>query len=393
MERLQPKLRFPEFEGDWIFKFGNELFEPISDKNHKSDLPILAISQEFGAIPRDLIDYKISVTDKSIDSYKIVRKGNFIISLRSFQGGIEYSNYEGICSPAYIILGSTLKMEDVFYKYYLKTDSYILKLQSKLEGIRDGKMISFKYFSEIKLPYPDLGEQQKIAQFLTQVDQKINQLTQKQTLLEQYKKGIMQQLFTQKLRFKDDNGKEYPEWEEKTLGEVGEIVTGKTPSTSDLDLWDGDIQFITPSDIDENLKYQEETERYVKLVPKMKVLPPKTIIYTCIASIGKMCLSLKPCITNQQINSIIPFKDYNNEFIYYWLFYLTPKIKSTQANTTLPIINKTDFLKFKIFIPNDEEQTKIANFLSAIDDKINQVKTQLEKTKTFKKGLLQQMFV
>ena len=114
-------------------------------------MPILAISQEYGAVPREMINYQISVTEKSIDGYKVVEKGDFIISLRSFQGGIEYSNYKGICSPAYIILRSKIDINDHFYKTYFKTNNYIQELCRKLEGIRDGKMISYKYFSEIKL--------------------------------------------------------------------------------------------------------------------------------------------------------------------------------------------------------------------------------------------------
>src|SRR5690606_34341905 len=93
-------IEFPK----WETKLGSDVFESISNKNHNSDLPILAISQEHGAIPRNMIDYQISVTDKSIESYKVVEIGDFIISLRSFQGGIEFSKYQGICSPAYIIL-------------------------------------------------------------------------------------------------------------------------------------------------------------------------------------------------------------------------------------------------------------------------------------------------
>lgn len=109
-----PKLRFPKFEEFWEISNGRQLFESISNKNHNSDLPILAISQEYGAVPREMIDYKISVTDKSIESYKVVEKGNFIISLRSFQGGIEYSNYHGICSPAYVILKPKRQINDIF---------------------------------------------------------------------------------------------------------------------------------------------------------------------------------------------------------------------------------------------------------------------------------------
>ncbi|WPO81417.1 restriction endonuclease subunit S [Chryseobacterium sp. JJR-5R] len=208
-------------------KFGNEIFQNISDKNHNSDLPILAITQEYGAIPRDLIDYKISVTDKSVDSYKVVQKGDFIISLRSFQGGIEYSEYQGICSPAYIILRPIITVDRIFYKYYLKTSKYITHLNRKLEGIRDGKMISYKYFSDISLPLPSIAEQNKISSFLFLIDSRIQ--TQKkiishlQTSIQSYR----QKIFSRKIRFKDISSKDYPDWEIKKLGEIAMRLTNK----------------------------------------------------------------------------------------------------------------------------------------------------------------------
>ena len=105
-QEIVPKLRFPEFEVDYNIKFlrGDSLFEPIVNKNHNSDLPLLAITQDQGAVPRDQIDYNVTVTKKSLVSYKVVEIGDFIISLRSFQGGIEYSRFKGICSPAYIAI-------------------------------------------------------------------------------------------------------------------------------------------------------------------------------------------------------------------------------------------------------------------------------------------------
>ena len=193
------KLRFKRDDGgefeDWDYKNGNLVFETISNKNHNSDLPILAISQKYGAIPRELIDYKVHVSTKSVDSYKVVEVGDFIISLRSFQGGIEYSNYLGICSPAYIILRQKIEINRDFFKFYLKTHSYIQELKKKLEGIRDGKMISYKYFSEIKLPLPCLEEQQKISTFLTSLDQKITQTTQQIEAMKSFKKGLLQEMF------------------------------------------------------------------------------------------------------------------------------------------------------------------------------------------------------
>ena len=125
----------------------------------------------------------------------------------------------------------------------------------------------------------------------------------------------------------------------------------------------------------------------------MKLLPAKSIIFTCIASIGKMSLSVYPCITNQQINSIIPYANFDNEFIYYSLLEIADYIKSTPSANAVPIINKTEFSKFIIPIPSLPEQIKIALFLSEIDAKIAMTTLQIEQAEKWKKGLLQGMFV
>ena len=197
---LSGEVRFEGFDGEWEYKNADLLFETISNKDHNSDLPILAISQDLGAVPRHMINYKITATEKSISGYKVIEKGDFIISLRSFQGGIEYSNYKGICSPAYIILRPCVIIEDIFYKYYFKTHKYIQQLNSKLEGIRDGKMISYKYFSEIKIPFPLIEEQQKIAQTLTTADKEIELLKKELEALKEQKRGLMQRLLTGEVR-------------------------------------------------------------------------------------------------------------------------------------------------------------------------------------------------
>lgn len=398
-KEIVPKLRFPEFqESDIDFVYGDRLFESITNKNHNSDLPILAITQDQGAVPRDQIEYNVTVTDKSLSNYKVVEVGDFIISLRSFQGGIEYSRFRGICSPAYIILRKRKGcISELYYKYYLKTWKYIQSLNRNLEGIRDGKMISYSQFSSIKVPYPHLvEEQQKIADCLSSIDELIDAESRKLKALEKYKKGLMQKLFPAEgktlpeWRFPEFQG--CGEWKYKEIGEIGEVITGKTPSTSDKALWDGDIQFVTPTDITEN-KYQHLTQRTVVKTPNMKVLPKHTIMFTCIASIGKMALSLYPCITNQQINSIIPKSCYNNEFIYYSLLQKTFLIKAGFSNSTLPIINKTDFSKIQVpVILDKKEQQKIVECLSEIDTMITEQSNKVKQLKAHKKGLMQGLF-
>lgn len=393
-----PKYRFPEFALDASIDYvaGGFLFDPITNRNHHADLPILAITQEYGAIPRDEIDYKVSVTKKSLKAYKIVEKGDFIISLRSFQGGIEYSMYDGICSPAYIILRKKTNIIDQYYKYYFKSHRFIQDLNKDLEGIRDGKMISYGQFSSILLPKPDEEEQQKIVDCLSSIDDLISVEEKKLSLLNDYKKGWMQKLFPAEGKtvpewrfpeFKDDNN-----WKCVEIETVGKVITGKTPPTSNDSLWNGSIQFVTPTDIVGD-KYQRLVQRTVVKTSNMKVLPKGTIMFTCIASVGKMAISVYPCVTNQQINSIITKKGYYNEFIYYSLFRNVNKIKSGLSNTTVPIINKTNFSKIQISVTlNEKEQQKIANFLSGIDDLISTQADRIEALKQHKQALMQGLF-
>lgn len=386
-----PQLRFNGFEGKWQEVKGNYLFDSISDKKHNSDLPILAITQDQGAIPRELINYKVIVSDASVDSYKVVNVGDFIISLRSFQGGIEYSNYKGICSPAYIILRNTKEIFRSFYKIYFKTYIYISKLGEKLEGIRDGKMVSYKYFSEISIPYPSIQEQEKIASFFTVIDQKLNLLKEKREKLQLYKKGVMQQIFSQKLRFKDEKGNEFPEWEEKSLGEICEFNNGKAHENSIVDL--GKYVVVNSKFIstDGRIKKYSDKQFYPlyksDIVMVMSDVPNGKAIAKCylIDEDNKYTL-------NQRICQLKSKKDLNPFLIY--LLNRNRYFLSFDSGVGQTNLRKDEILECPLYIPSDtKEQQKIADFLYVLDTKINLVSTQIEKTELWKKGLLQQMFV
>lgn len=196
---ISQEIRFKDDEGkefgEWETRKACAVFKNHTNKNHNGDLPILAVTQNKGAILRDNLDMKIISSEVSIKSYKIVEAGDFIISLRSFQGGIEYSNVFGICSPVYTVLKPKIEINNLFFREYLKKSDFIQQLNGTVEGIRDGKQISYNAFSTLDLTFPTLPEQTKIANFLSAIDEKISHCQVQITKMEQYKKGLLQQLF------------------------------------------------------------------------------------------------------------------------------------------------------------------------------------------------------
>lgn len=198
---LTGKKRLKEFEKT-IFKksLANEIFNNTSVKNNDESLELLSATQEYGIIPRSLLEAKVTMPTGSVSTYKLVVKGDFVISLRSFQGGIEYSEYKGIVSPAYTVLKAIKPINEDFYKYYFKSIDLIGRLSVAVIGIRDGKNISYDDFSRISLPNPTLQEQNKIAEILNTASQELKEYQKKLNNLKMQKKGLMQQFLTGKVR-------------------------------------------------------------------------------------------------------------------------------------------------------------------------------------------------
>ena len=192
------------FSGAWKWLRAAELFKTISQKNNSEDEELLAVTQDLGVIPRSMLERRVVMPDGSTKGYKLVVSGNFIISLRSFQGGLEYSRYRGLVSPAYTVLTPIKKIVDEFYMQYYKSYDFIGHLAVAVIGIRDGKQISYEDFSFLKLPYPEIEEQQKIATVLSAADDEIATLEKKLACLRDEKKALMQQLLTGKRRVKVD---------------------------------------------------------------------------------------------------------------------------------------------------------------------------------------------
>jgi type I restriction enzyme S subunit len=198
---LTGKVRLKGFEKvKWVEKKADVLFRNNTDKSHNGELEILSASQERGIVPRSSNNIDIKYDVNSLGSYKKVEVGDYVISLRSFQGGIEYSEYEGIVSPAYTILKEIIPVSKIFYKVYFKTETFINRLNTIIYGIRDGKQIGFKDFATLKLPYPSIEEQTAIANILQCADEEIQLLKKKLQQLKDQKKGLMQVLLTGKQR-------------------------------------------------------------------------------------------------------------------------------------------------------------------------------------------------
>lgn len=199
---LTGKKRLPGFSGEWSFPKAKELFQSVSDKDHNGDLAVLSSTQDRGIVPRVEVDIDIKYDACSLVNYKKVSKGNFVISLRSFQGGIEYSAYTGLVSPAYTVLSSRKEMSDGYYKQFFKSTDYINRLNVAVYGIRDGKQISYEDFGRLQIPCPPIKEQDAIAEVLSTADREIELLQQDIEQEKQKKKALMQLLLTGIMRVK-----------------------------------------------------------------------------------------------------------------------------------------------------------------------------------------------
>lgn len=181
------------------------------------------------------------------------------------------------------------------------------------------------------------------------------------------------------------------EWEVMRLGETGKVVTGNTPSRTDLSLWNGDFCWATAKDFKE--KYINDTVEKIteKGCNGARLLPKGAILITCIASIGNNAIAAVPLATNQQINSIVVSDDFNNEWLYYQLDFYKQNLELLASKTAVPLINKSEFEKLKLPIPPLPEQQKIAEILSTWDDAITNCKNTIITLKDRNKGLAQQL--
>ena len=393
-----PALRFPDFEGEWEKKYLKDVISNKSIKYNpeKSNEALKCIELEHLATGTgQLLGYSDSSESESIKNR--FTKGDVLFGkLRPYLRKYLLAPFDGVCSSEiWVINGKTALNE---YIYWLIQTEKFIGLANQSSGSKmpraDWDVIASSLFR-----FPPLPEQQKIASFFTATDQKISQLKRKLTLLEQYKKGVMQKIFSQEIRFRDDNGQEFPKWEKKRLGDISERMTTKNTERNENVLTIsaqhglvGQLDFFNKSvaatDLSGYYLLKKDDFAYNKSYSAgypMGAIKRLKLYEKGVVSTLYICFTFKTDVSLSYMEQYFESGKHNRQI---------EKVAQEGArNHGLLNIGVGDFFNTEIFLPSIPEQTKIAKFLSAIDDKINNTQNQIDKAEVWKKGLMQQMFV
>jgi type I restriction enzyme S subunit len=404
VDNAVPALRFRGFQAGFETRRLGAFFSTRRDKGIDG-LPTWSVTLDRGLVNRDDLERK-QKTNLTAKEHLLVREGDISYNMmRMWQGAFGRATSDGLVSPAYVVLRGAKDVDTRFFVYAFHRSRSIYLFWAYSYGLtKDRLRLYAKDFTRIPFSAPTLPEQEKISDFLTAVDKRIGQLTQKKALLEDYKKGVMQQLFSQAIRFKDDHGNDFPDWEEKKLGSLGTTYSGLSGKSGD-DFGSGK-PYVTYKQIFDQATIDFTKCKHVQIAPKEKQNPVEQwdILFTTSSE-----TRLEVGYTSVVLDD--PGEVYLNSFCFgfrlkkqsglltafaRYLFHSTGirrAIAVLGQGSTRYNLPKKELMKVVLRFPNPDEQTKIANFLSAIDRKIESVATQITDTQTFKRGLLQQMFV
>ena len=397
----------------WELRRAKTLFMQRNSKGNEIEV-LLSPTQKYGVVPQSQLEGVVQVKeDTDLQMFKTVHKGDFVISLRSFQGGFEYSLYEGVCSPAYQVFYPTSPICDTYYRYLFKSQSFISKMNNLTVGIREGKNIQYVDFANSQIPVPPLAEQERIAAFLDAECAEIDAVLEKtRASIEEYKKlkqAVITQAVTKGIRGDrpmKNSGIEWigdipAEWEIRkifrAINKVGDIDHYMPDSVDD------GIPYLMTGDLQEklsdvNLKRCKKVsfQDYEMLSSKIRV-SKGDVIFARYATIGTVCfvdtedniLVSYACLIIKPNSSLL-----YGEFLFYYLksTAFLEEIKqyikaNTQANVGLDSVSKA-----KIALPSVHEQQKIVEYLrdkcKKIDALIAKKQQYLTEIENYKKSLI-----
>ena len=395
-----PKLRFKEFGGDWeLDLLGNLVqiksgYSPSKYELDKSgEMPFLKVEELNNCDKYQ--EYSRFYTERNSDaapskSVVFPKRGAAILNNK-----VRILRVDALLDSNLMALIPQHSLDAEFLYYLInKIELYKIADTSTIPQINN------KHIEPYSIYLPSTEEQIKIASFLSNVDEKISQLTQKHALLSQYKQGMMQKLFSQEIRFKADDGGEFGEWEERKLSEISEkAMYGMNAAATE---YDGINKYLRITDICEfsnSFKKDNLTSPNAELFDRYKLQLGDLLFARTGASVGKSYLYREDDGITYFAGFLIKFSLNTNLVIPYFIFLQTLTkefcqwVVTNSMRSGQPGINAEEYSSYIFKVPCLEEQTKIANFLSAIDQKIEVVAQQIEQAKTWKKGLLQQMFI
>lgn len=395
-----PELRFPEFKEPWTPAHAGDAFEHSKTKG-EAGLPIWSVTLDRGLVPRDSLERHMGA-DAADESNLRAQPGDLVYNMmRMWQGAVGMASKECMVSPAYVVLSPKEGIEPRFFDHWFKNKRMLYLLWAYSHGLTEDRLrLYFNDFSRIPLALPGKGEQKKIADILDVSSQKITLLAEKKTALEEYKRGVMQRLFSRALRFTRDDRSAFPEWKERKLKDVFEEIRGKV----------GEQEIETYS-ISAGKGFVSQAEKFGKDISgqqneRYTVLDEGEFAYNKGNSKSYRYGCIYPNNTGKMIavpNVFISFRSRDPENVVGFFAKLFENhhldrglrriISSGARMDGLLNINKDYFFDLTVPVPHPDEQRKIADFLSTIDAKIDAVSDQISAMETFKKGLLQKMFV
>jgi type I restriction enzyme S subunit len=360
-----PELRFPEFTiEEWQEKPLLKLLENVIDYRGKappkSEEGVVLITAR--NVKQGFLDF----TTKEFIPYEyytgwmnrgIPQKGDILFTTEAPLGNVcmfpEDNNIYALGQRTLTLRAKNKVNNGKFLFYLLQSPKGQLKILNRGTG-STAKGIKSSVFKKISFQVPILEEQEKIANFLSAVDKKLTQLRRKKELLETYKRGLMQKLFSQQIRFKQDDGKAFPDWEEKSLGSLGNFIGGGTPDSNKREYWNGTIPWISSSDIEDDSIHKISITRFIneKAIKESatKVVPVGSILIVSRVGVGKLAISNKSLCTSQDFSNFTPTKG-NVYFLAYALNSNKNKLLSLSQGTSIKGFTIDDINLFKINIP------------------------------------------
>ncbi len=390
-----PQLRFPEFEGNWEKRKLGEIsmINPTAKKLPEKFIYIDLESVTNGELIKEEVILKNEAPSRA---QRVLEQDEILFQMvRPYQKNNLYFDKKGdyVASTGYAQIKT--KQNSRFIYQYLHLQKFVDEVIERCTGT-SYPAINSKDLAKIYIRYPSFPEQQKIASFFTAIDQKISRLKRKKILLDKYKTGVMQKIFSQEIRFRNDNGQKFPKWEKKRLGSILKERNIQVPKSDEYPL----MAFVAYKGVShKGERYNREFLVNDGVNKKYKQTEYGDFIYSSNnLETGSIGLNIFGSASISPVYSIFQIgESCNPQFL---SCYLVRKIfinKMTSYRQGVVYgqwrIHESDFLKIEEMIPCIEEQTKIANFLSAIDDKITHTQNQIEKAEVWKKGLMQQMFV